>query len=321
MRRPTLPAALAVVTAVAALAAGPVCLAEAPATDPLLQGYVETVNVQLVLLHATVLNKKGEVITDLSPKDFDLREDGVEQEISVFGTSHDQSVKVAFLLDVSGSMGLHDRLGDAKAAIKSFVGALQPGDQIALMSFADSGVNVEVGFTTNRFDFFQKLSTLQPYGQTALRDALARASSLMAEAAGSRAALVLVSDGAENASRMTKSEAISLARQVQVPIYAIGFTRLPGHLRRGLGLSPEERAFAAIIQEFTGETGGEHLQVFGPDETARAVALVEERLRGQYLIGYRPKDGAGAPGFRSIDLRTARASLKVLTRKGYVSEP
>lgn len=303
------------------LAASALCLAETPATDPLLQGYVERVQVQLVLLHATVLNKKGEVVADLGPKDFDLREDGVEQEISVFGSSHDQAVKVAFLLDVSGSMALHNRLEDAKTAIKSFVGALQPSDQIALMSFADSGVSVEQGFTQNRFDFFEKLSALAPYGQTALRDALARASSLMAEAAGSRAALVLVSDGAENASRMTKSEAVSLARQVQVPIYAIGFTRLPGSLRHGLGLSPDERAFSALIQEFTGETGGEHLLVFGPGEIARAVSLVEERLRGQYLIGYHPKDGAGAPGFRSIDLRTARASLKVLVRKGYLSEP
>jgi len=295
--------------------------AQTPEEDPPLRGYVERVEVQLVLLHATVLNKRGEIVTDLHSGEFNLFEDGVEQEISVFGTSHDQAVKVAFLLDVSGSMALGDRLEDAKSAIRRFVGALRPGDQIALMSFADAGVHVEQGFTEDRFDFFQKLASLSPYGQTALRDALVRASSLMAEAAGSRSALILVSDGAENASRMGKAEAVALARLVQVPIYAIGFSRLPRTLRHGIGLSPDEHAFDALIREFTSETGGERVLVFGPGEIDAAVRLVEERLRGQYLIGYRPRRSSDDAGFREIALRTSRPSLQVRVRRGYVSAP
>jgi VWFA-related protein len=112
--------------------------------------YFEQVTVRLVLLQATVLNRRGETVSGLAPDDFQVRENGVSQTISVFGTAQSQPLKIAFLLDISGSMSLGGRLEQAKAVINDFVEALRPEDQVALLVFADGDVVVETEFTTDR---------------------------------------------------------------------------------------------------------------------------------------------------------------------------
>jgi VWFA-related protein len=283
--------------------------------------YVETLEVRLVLLQATVLDRRGEIISGLGPGEFRLNEDGVPQKISVFGTSQDQPLQVAFLLDVSGSMALREKLERAKTAIRRFVEGLQPADQVALLIFADGDVVVKKGFTPDRGRFFQALDPLEAYGKTALRDALAYAPSILAGAAPGRKALVLVTDGVDNASVMSVFEAIQMARKVPVPIYAIGMSDLPVRMRREI--RPEEggRSFFEVLMEFGSQTGGGLIPVFSEEEMDDAVSLVAERLRGQYLIGYRPVSDTAKPGFRRIRLVTTDDRHRVITREGYYGGP
>jgi VWFA-related protein len=294
---------------------------EAPSGDPGRAGFVEHVEVSLVLLHATVLDKRGETVLGLEPADFVLEEGGRLREIALFGNSLDQPVKIAFLLDVSGSMSLRGKLVEAKRAIRGFVDALQPADEVALMTFADGGVVVQKGFSRRRLPFFEKLDALEPYGRTALRDALAYATSLVAEAKPMRAALILVTDGIDNASTMGNWESIWAARRVQIPIYTIGLTDLPGEVRAHPRPADGGRSFFEVLQEFGQETGGALFPVFKPEEIGSAVGRVAERLRGQYLIGYKPETEGDAGRFRRIDLATTDDDYRVFTRRGYYPRP
>ncbi len=283
-----------------------------------LQGlHFEEVRVRLVLLHATVLNRRGHTVGGLGPGDFLVTENGVRQEISVFGTASDQPLKIAFLLDVSGSMSVGGKLARAREAIRSFVSALRPEDQAALLIFADGDVVVALGFTTDRHRFLRVLDQQEAWGKTALRDALAYAPHLLAEARPGRKALVLVTDGVDNASEMSAWEAVRTARQVQVPIYALGLTGLPLDHRERQPAQEEGRSFFDVMQEFARETGGDLFPVFDAAEVAAAVAQVQEQLRGQYVLGYNPDGVAETPGFHRVEVRTASSRYRVKTRTGY----
>ena len=285
----------------------------------------EEVEVRLVMLHATVLDRRGEVVPSLSPDDFLLEENGIPQTISVFGTAFDQPLRIAFLLDVSGSMGVRGKLETAKDAVRRFVAALRPGDEVGLLIFADGDVRVESEFSTDREPFLKRLARQEAYGQTALRDALAVAPTLLAAAGPGRKALILITDGVDNASEMTSFEAMRVARQVQVPVYVLGLTDLPRPLRRRARRTRTGGSFFEVLAELAGRTGGELFPVFSVDETEKAVARVEARLRAQYVIGYHPghdpAGGAVRREFRRIELKPVNRRLHVETRRGYERRP
>jgi VWFA-related protein len=279
--------------------------------------YFERVTVRLVLLQATVLNRRGETIRGLTPADFQVLENGVPQTISVFGTSLNQPLKIAFLLDISGSMALAGRLEEAKKVIRAFVEALRPEDQVALLVFADGDVVVEIEFTTDRLRFHEAVARQEAFGRTALRDALAYAPRLLAEAKPGRKALIMLTDGVDNASEITTFRALRLARQVQVPVYTVGMTGLPEGRRVRVRPSHGGRTFLEVMQEFSSETGGKLFPVFDAEDVARAVATVKGHLQGQYVIGYHPEGTGEDPGFREVDLLTADPAHQVQTRRGY----
>jgi VWFA-related protein len=279
--------------------------------------HFEQVRVRFVLLHATVVDPRGEMVRGLGPGDFEVRENGVMQAISVFGTADDQPLKIAFLLDISGSMSLGGRLGMAQEAIRRFADALRPEDQVALLVFADGDVVVRLGFTTDRLHFYEVLDQQVAFGRTALRDALAYAPQLLAEARPGRKALVLVTDGVDNASQMSAWRAIRLARQVQVPIYAIGMTGLPEDHRVRVRPPHGGRTFLEVMQEFSRETGGQLFPVFDADDIEAAVEQVQWNLRGQYVIGYNAEGTGDEPGFREVEVMTTEPRYRVQTRRGY----
>lgn len=293
----------------------------------------EEVEVRLVMIRATVLDGRGEVVSALTPDDFVLEENGIPQTIAVFGTVVDQPLRIAFLLDVSGSMGVRGKLEAAKGAVRRFVKALRPGDEAALLVFADGDVRVESEFSTAREPFLARLAQQEAYGQTAVRDALAVAPELVAAAGPGRKALVLITDGVDNASEMTSFEAMRLAREVQVPVYVLGLTDLPRPLRGGAGRAPRGGSFLEVLAELARWSGGELFPVFSVAETEKAVARVEARLRAQYVIGYHPgyppeyhpdhDPSVDEPGreFRRIELTTVHRRWRVEARRGYRTRP
>ena len=279
--------------------------------------HVEEEHVRMVMLPVSVTNRRGRLIHDLDATDFQLLEDRIPQVINYFSADTAESVHVAFLLDLSGSMERSGRLEAAKEAIRYFVESLGPDDRYGLIGFADEQVSWITEFTGDRTHFLQRLMVQTGFGQTALNDAVAATPQLVDDSIQGRKAIVLFSDGVDTASRLGDWDAVQIARKVDVPIYAIGFTGVRGEIRQDGSTDLKLR----LLGTFARETGGVLYQVYDPDELKEATAEVIDELRFQYLIGYYPTPRQWDGRFRRIDLRTARERYDVRTRNGYYAVP
>ncbi len=290
---------------------------EIPAPNaPLVSEQREHQRVRLVLLPTTVITKKGRPVQGLEVGDFELTENGIKQEIEVFGTETDLPVAVAFLLDLSGSMGLQDKLDRSKAAIREFVESLGPNDRFGLICFAESQVVWITEFTSDREEFLARLDVQEALGPTALYDALAESPRLVDEQIRGRKAIVLFTDGLDNHSQLSTFTAMTLARQVKVPIYILNF--IPVHEKL---LPRRGRDSLRVLERFSRETGGAIYALHRPKDMEAAVSGVRKELKFQYVLGYYPSHDAWDGSFRSIRLRTTRDDRTVRTRRGYYADP
>lgn len=284
--------------------------------DPVFSGYIERSTVRLVELRAIVYDKKGRIVTDLAKDDFKLFEDYFQQKISHFSIDSDEPISIAFLLDVSGSMRLLDRLDDAKQAIKYFVNTLKQSDRFALLIFADNQAEIIQEFTADKEKFLSVLDPIEAYGQTALNDAVAISPELVDRQSKGRKAIILLSDGLDNFSKSSPEQAVVLAKSVDVPIYVISFADLP---KKIVGKEEAIPVKYEALQRYSKETGGLFFRVEDPDELKEACNQIEYELRHQYVIAYSPKKVIWDGQYRKLKLEVAREGLIVRTRKGYIA--
>ena len=278
----------------------------------------QEIAVRLVLLPASVEDKKGRIVTGLSAGDFRLTDERVPQQIKYFSVESDEPVAIAFVLDVSGSMRQSGKIEAAKEAVRFFVDQLRPQDRFALICFADEQVSWVTEFTSDRKRFLERLMVQEGYGQTALNDAVAAIPKLVDDSTNGRKAIVLITDGVDNASKLTVEQSVATARKVEVPIFTVGFSTLPWEDRKkvkDLGFN------MAVLQLFADETGGALFVVQDPDEMKEAVARISMELRHQYLIGYSPGLDRWDGRFRSVQLMARNGRYVVRTRKGYYANP
>jgi Ca-activated chloride channel family protein len=278
----------------------------------------EEIAVRLVLVPVSVEDKKGRVVTGLKAGDFQLKDEKVPQTIKYFSVENDEPVSIAFVLDVSGSMRQSGKLGAAKEAIRFFVDQLRTKDRFALICFADEQVSWVTPFTSDRTNFLDRLAVQEGYGQTALHDAVAATPKLVDEQTSGRKAIVLITDGVDNASRLSVHEAVATARRVEVPIYTVGFTTLPWEEKKK---AQDFGTNMAVLQLFADQTGGDMFVVQDPDELKEAVDHISTNLRHQYLIGYSPGLKTWDGRFRAIELEARNGRYLVRTRKGYYANP
>jgi VWFA-related protein len=280
--------------------------------DPDLQGrYVQIEKVETVLVPTTVVDRKGRPVGGLKREHFRLTQDGKPIPIEYFATEADAPVAIAFVLDVSGSMRQEERLDAAKRAIGGFVDVLRKRDTFGLIAFADAQVTWITEFTADRAVFKKRLGVQEALGQTALFDALAACPRMVDAEIQARKAIVLFSDGLDNASQLEAQRAIQLARQASVPIYAISFIPTPVEL-----LSKERQDGLRLLAGFARETGGRDYAVRSRDELGAAMTQIQQDLRHQYVIGFEPPPRRGA-AYRRIILETTRGGLRVRCRTGY----
>jgi Ca-activated chloride channel family protein len=278
----------------------------------------QEVAVRLVLLPASVEDRRGRPVTGLKAGDFSLTDENVPQQIKYFSVESDEPVAIAFVLDVSGSMRQSGKIEAAKEAIRFFIDQLRPQDRFALICFADDQVSWVTEFTSDHQRFLERLMVQEGYGKTALNDAVAAIPKLVDESTTGRKAIVLITDGVDNASKLTLEQSVVTARKVEVPIFTVGFSTLPWEDRKrvkDLGFN------MAVLQLFADETGGALFVVQDPDELKDAVSRISTDLRHQYLIGYSPGLEHWNGGFRSIQLQAGNGRYLVRTRKGYYANP
>jgi VWFA-related protein len=291
--KPALPTALAFV------AAGALALAaQAPPFK------AET---RLVVLHATVTNRRGELVTGLDQRAFTVEEDGRRQPITLFRRD-DVPISLGLLIDNSGSM--RPLRAKVEAAALAFARASNPGDEIFVVNFADM-VNLDVGMTSDVRVLEAGIARVDSIGGTALRDAVDTAERYLSEhATRDRRVLLVITDGKDNASVISADQIRRQAERSQTVIDAIGlFAHKAAEGRHEL-------------IELTEPTGG--VAYFPLDiEQVESVAVdLARQIRNQYTIAYAPINQALDGKYRAIRVTAAGPDqYNVHTRAGYRAVP
>ncbi len=300
-RRPSLTAP--VVLLAASLCLAPALAQSEPAEEQPPKPY--RVTVALALVQVTVRDADGNFVKGLKKKDFQLLENGVPQELVLFSEEPDAPIRVAFLLDLSGSMVFQNHLALARSGIRYFLDRLGPHDEAALLGFADGEVEVLAGFTNDKTILRDALLSREAYGQTALLDAVARAPGMVPRHGNARRAIVLFSDGVDTISRLAPGEAVSIARRTEVPVYSVGFLDEVERRRAQVG--------AEALRRFSSETGGQVFladDAYGVNKASRAVV---DELKHTYVLGYYP---SLAGQVHDLELQASCQGCVVTSRRG-----
>lgn len=274
-----------------------------PRSAPQQDDDVVRVNSDLVVLNATVLDKDGKFVTGLRRGDFQILEDGKEQKLASFG-AEETPFAAAIVIDTSGSMDT--RLTLARSAAIEFLNGLRDGDVAAIYNF-DSKVDQLRDFSPGR-DLAPKAFGLHAKSLTALNDAVLRAADDLAKRDEKRKAIVVLSDGGENASRASSDKALNHALAAAATIYAANMSE-EGPGRDFVG--------AAILKNFAEKSGGQYISAPGGQSLRDAFAAICEELSNQYTLTYVPSNRMRDGKWRAIDLKLSRPEVTVRTRKGY----
>jgi len=273
-------------------------------------------SVNRVAVAATVRDRRGRPITNLRSEDFLLFDGGVPRQIAEF-RSETAPVSLALLADFSGSMEVAAKRDAMREVMRHLVTWLTPGtDNVGLFAFDQYLREVEpIGPAPGRV--LESVGTLRPFGKTKLFDAIAETGRRLAAEGTTRRAIVALTDGADNASRLSPAEVSGLASEIDVPVYVI--VVVSDLDLAGDNSSVIDPSLESLVDGRLGDlarwTGGEIFAAVGPAQTSRAARQIVTELRQQYLIAFEP---SGQPGWHPIDLRTRDKDHVVRARSGYV---
>jgi Ca-activated chloride channel homolog len=265
--------------------------------------------IELTSITATVRDGDGRLVTGLQRDAFEVFEDGVRQEVTQF-TGERVPVSVALLLDISDSM-YGRRIQDARAAVSGFlIDLLDPADEFLVVAFNHQPFFLS-RWSRDRGLVRGLLDGIRPTGGTAVYDAILSAVPQFEARGNQRAAVVLISDGADTASDATLREVRGALLRTDAFTYAVAIDS-PGSVAINTRVNP------VSLQEITDTSGGRTEVVRGSEELAGAVARIAEELNHQYLLGYSPPHAADGK-FHSIRVRVAGTEYRVRARNGYVA--
>lgn len=269
----------------------------------------------------TVQSRSGRYVQDLSRDDFSVFENGKKKEITYFRHSYDAPMSLTVLLDVSGSMALQDRLQEGREALRHLAGdLLRPKDELSLLLFADGDVEVAVPYANDRTLFFEALAKAEPYGQTALNDAIAVSPEFADKGRNDKRAILLLTDGIENGSLIPAERALEIARRVDVPIYVLGYKIPASEQVLKKYKRSEDMTQAGIIEtlsRFSEATGGRAFFPATPEELRTALGNIHREISYQYILGYTTTSRNTPDEHRNISVVTSSKRHRVRVRKGY----
>jgi Ca-activated chloride channel family protein len=272
--------------------------------------YTVRVSVDLVVLHATVKNRKGVPVSGLGIEDFQVLEDGIRQQIKSF-SHEDIPVTVGLVVDNSGSMG--PKRPEVVAAALAFARSSNPEDQMFLVNFNENvsfGLPAGTPFTDKVVPLETALYKINSNGMTALYDAVAAALEHLKKGHLDKKVLIVVSDGADNASKRKLDQVMAMAKQSDAIIYTLGL------FEEG---DPDRNPH--VLRQLSEATGGE---AFLPESIKEVIPICEQiarDIRNQYTIVYVPANRKQDGAYRAIEVKAGakegRGRLRVRTRAGY----
>jgi VWFA-related protein len=279
--------------------------------------FSEQVSVSYVMVPFSVLSAKGVPITDLASKEVSLLVDGKKVATDLFEKSMNAPVSWTILLDGSGSMGLAGKMEAAKAAINALTARRREGDDFALYVFDSQGhANEMVPFTENPAAITRAVDVVKPWGKTAFFDALAQMPERSELGRNPSRAIILLSDGIDNASKLTRADIEKQMEGVSIPVYAFGLREPAEQDTKKVVPLSEEMSNIDLLAELADASGGRLFVGNRPETLVTAMDGIEKLLRAQYLIGF-PPTGKGAVKYRRISLELAGRVRSVRVRAGY----
>lgn len=268
-----------------------------------------SVEVDLVVLQATVRDRAGHAVSGLQEHDFEVYQDGALQPIRLF-RHEDTPVTIGLVVDHSGSM--REKLGEVTAAARTFVRASNPEDQMFVVNFNEDvslGLPSGMRFSNSADELGNAIWSAPPVGSTALYDAIIEALQGLQKGERDKKALIVISDGGDNASHSSLDRVIKMADESNAVIYTIGI----------YGEDDPDRN-PKVLRRLAHETGGE---AFFPSELGETVEIckrIARDVREQYTIGFSSMNGKpGAYHAIRVNARSKeRGKLSVRTRAGYI---
>jgi len=265
-------------------------------------------DVDEVLLHASVIDDKQHIVTNLDRSAFTVFEDGKQQNIISF---HHEDIPVAMGIVIDNSGSMREKRNKVNQAALNLVRSSNPQDEVFVVNFNDE-YYLDQDFTNDLLKLKEALEKIDARGGTALFDAVvASAEHLKREARLEKKVLFVVTDGEDNASNETLEQAVKQLQEENGPqVYAIGVLGDEEHPKRA------KRALEIIAQR----TGGIAFFPKTLDEVDEISRTVAHDIRTQYTIGYKPTTPRGAGGFRSVKVEAkakGHSKLTVRTKSGY----
>jgi len=267
------------------------------------------VSANLVLLPVKVTDGRGTFVSHLKMEDFRVFEDGQLQKLTVFEEG-DTPVTVGLIVDHSRSMGA--KLPDVVAAVTSFAHSSNSQDEMFVVDFNDD-VLIELmrgkAFSNDTKELAEALRAVSARGRTALYDAVSEGLHHLQYGHLEKKALIIISDGGDNASHLKYSQVLAQARQSQALIYSIAL----------IGSDNEEEN-PGLLRRLCKDTGGIAYFPRAGESVTEVSTQIARDLREQYTLGYAPQNVKRVEAFRKIEVKVGapdRGRLHARTREGY----
>lgn len=286
------------------------------------------IEVDLVNVVFSVTDKRSRHVADLGPDDVTVFEDGVQQEIKHFSSETNLPLRIGLLIDTSNSVRPRFQF-EQEAAVDFLHTVLRPKtDRAFVMAFDVEPVIVQE-FTDDPLDLADAIRSLRAGGGTALYDALYLACKMrLANGSGNdhRKMIILLSDGNDVYSVVTREEALDICQHHDVTIFTVSTSAPPikysgesRHLQNPcdvLGYDGDK-----VLKRFAEATGGTSYCPFNTIDVGRSFERIANELRNQYTLAYTPSNRVRDGSFRQITIQTRRDGLRVHHRPGYYAEP
>jgi len=267
-----------------------------------------------VRVAAVVRDHKGRFVQDLKARDFEVLDDGRTRSIADLQADL-TGVSIAVLFDVSGSMeGRMPKAREAATHVLSWLDATR--DEVAIFTF-DTRLDQRTEFASGVKSLPDSLGGVIPFGATSLHDAIGQTAKRVGEREGRRRAVVVFTDGADNASHMKAADVALVASEIDVPVYVFGVVpSIDNPAEETATISAVQSVFVGPLSDLATRTGGHTFVASTPAQRSIAARQIIDELRHQYLIAF---ESSGAPGWHPLVVRARNKDLVVRARSGYLA--
>ena len=263
--------------------------------------------VDLATVGATVTDKKGQIIADLTKDDFEIFEDGKKQAIEFFAQGDGDAapaMHLGLMVDASGSMSNDMKLAQG-AAIK-FLNMLPKAEDITLVDF-DTQVRITRYPQRDFARLVERIRQRKADGMTALYDALGTYLD-GADSLDGRKVMVMYTDGGDTRSALSLSETVDLLKASNVTVYAIGLIENTGSYRGQM---------QQTLRRIAETTGGQAFFPTAMKDVENAYEKVLAEIKGQYHLGYQSANAATDGAWRKVEIKVKRPGVRIRSRQGY----